>query len=348
MFFLDSAGRFDYTDNGWKAFVFENVRYERKNGRDTTMKRLIAFCLALILPCCAAWGETASFGSVSFDRNAAYIDLGEYAVGEKEFGGFISFLQEFPNLQRVDMFATQIDRYGVQKLEEALPGVSFGWTLQLMKYKDKHIVRSDAEYFSTLHGVCPNHGNNDFVLMKYCTNLKALDLGHNDLTDLSFLLNMPHLRVLILGENPNLKDIGPLSELQELEYLELFTCAFTDITPLTKLPNLMDLNLANNKVRDWRPLMEMKQLKRLWISGMCAKQMTAAEREELQNALPDTKIVFDGEPTQNGWRYISNSPQVMDPHYEVVAEMAKTNAYIPFADSVSEAESENPQAEQTK
>ena len=76
-----------------------NTRYERNNGKDSSMKRLIAFCLALILPCCAAWGETASFGGVSFDRNAAYIDLGEYAVGEKEFGGFISFLQEFPDLQ---------------------------------------------------------------------------------------------------------------------------------------------------------------------------------------------------------------------------------------------------------
>ena len=300
------------------------------------MKRFSALLLGLLLLCAAASGDSAAFGGVSFDRNAEWIDLGEAAVDTRELDAFIAFLKEFPNLKKVDMFATQIDRTGVQKLEEALPEVEFGWTLQLMKYKNKHIVRTDATYFSTLHGVCPNHSNDDFLLLKYCTELRALDLGHNNLTDLSFLRNMPRLRVLILGENQKLKDIEVISELQELEYLELFTCAFTDITPLTKLPNLMDLNLANNKVQDWRPLKEMKQLKRLWISGMCAQAMTKAERQELQDALPYTTIVFTGEPTDNGWRYTSKKKKEMDPHYAVIAAMAESGAYIPFEDSAPE------------
>ena len=294
------------------------------------MKKIFALLLGLLLLCGAALAEEVSFGAVSFDRDAEAIDMGDQAV--EDFEGFIAFLQEFPNLKKVDMFATQVTKKQVSMLEEALPDVQFGWTMQLMKYKNKHIVRSDAEAFSTLHGVCPNHRSEEFALLKYCTHMLALDLGHNNLTDITFLLNMPRLRVLILGENQKLRDISVLAELQDLEYLELFTCGIKDITPLTKLPNLIDLNLANNSVQDWRPLKEMKQLKRLWISGMCGKNMTAAERQELEEALPDTIIMYKGKPVDNGWR-TDPKTKVNDPHYEIVYEIFHTGVYIPFEES---------------
>ena len=77
----------------------------------------------------------------------------------------------------------------------------------------------------------------------------------------------------------------------------------------------------------------MKQLKRLWVSGMCAKKMTAAERQELQDALPDTQIMFEGEPTDNGWREDPVTKE-QHPHYRVVYEIFHTGVYIPFEDSV--------------
>ena len=295
------------------------------------MKKIFALLLGLLLLFGAALAEEVSFGAVSFDRDAEAIDMGDQAV--EDFKGFIAFLQEFPNLKKVDMFATQVTKNQVSMLEEALPDVQFGWTMQLMKYKNKHLVRSDAEAFSTLHGVCPNHRSEEFALLKYCTNMLALDLGHNNLTDITFLLNMPRLRVLILGENQKLRDISVLAELQDLEYLELFTCGIKDISPLTKLPRLIDLNLANNSVKDWRPLKEMKQLKRLWISGLCGKKaLTAEERQELEEALPDTVIMYKGKPTDNGWR-TDPKTKVNDPHYEIVYEMFHTGVYIPFEES---------------
>ena len=298
------------------------------------MRKIIALLLAGLLVWGAAGaeetGEAVSFGGVSFSRDTEYIDMGEETVASMD--DFIAFLKEFPNLKKVDMFATQVTAAQVGKLTEALPEVAFGWKLQLMKYKDRHIVRTDAEAFSTLHGKCPNHASSEFGLLKYCTNLLALDLGHNNLTDLSFLLNMPRLRVLILGENQKLKNIEALAELKDLEYLELFTCGIKDITPLTKLPNLIDLNLANNSVADWRPLKEMKQLKRLWISGMGAHAMTAAEKAELEEALPDTKIMYKGQPTDNGWR-TDPATKENDPHYEIVYEIFHTGKYIPFEES---------------
>ena len=294
------------------------------------MKKIFALLLGFLLLCGAALAEEVSFGAVSFDRDAEAIDMGDQVV--EDLRDFIAFLKEFPNLKHVDMFATQVTKKQVSMLEEALPDVQFGWTMQLMKYKNKHIVRSDAEAFSTLHGVCPNHRSEEFALLKYCTNMLALDLGHNNLTDITFLLNMPRLRVLILGENQKLRDISVLAELQDLEYLELFTCGIKDISPLTKLPHLTDLNLANNSVQDWRPLKEMKQLKRLWISGMCGKALTAEERQELEEALPDTVIMYKGKPTDNGWR-TDPKTKVNDPHYDIVYEMFHTGIYIPFEES---------------
>ena len=294
------------------------------------MRKAAAVLLVLLLLSGAALADEVSFGSVSFDRDAEHIDMGDQAV--QDFSAFIAFLKEFPGLKSVDMFATQVTAEQVGMLEDALPDIRFGWTLQLMRYKNKHIVRTDAEAFSTLHGVCPNHPSEEFALLKYCTNLLALDLGHNYLTDISFMLNMPRLRVLILGENQKLKNIEVIGELQDLEYLELFTCGIRDISPLTKLPNLMDLNLCNNKVQDWRPLKEMTQLKRLWISDMGEHAMSAAEKQELREALPDTEIMFTGKPTDNGWR-TDPKTKASHPHYAVIYEMFHTGVYIPFEES---------------
>ncbi|MBR4576942.1 MAG: hypothetical protein IKO25_07040 [Clostridia bacterium] len=290
------------------------------------MKRfwaLLLCVLCLLFVPFSALADSVSFGGMEFDPEAASIDLGDQKV--ENFKDFIRFLGQFPNLKKVDMFATQIKADQVEELRLAFPEVTFGWTLQLMKYKNDHIVRTDAEAFSTLHGHHPYHYSKEFVLLNYCTELLALDLGHNFLSDISFLANMPRLRVLILADNGNMKNIEVLSGLKDLEYLELFTCGITDISPLKDLPNLMDLNLCNNKVKDWRPLKEMKQLRRLWISKMCTPRMTAAEKQELQEALPDTTIVFDGEPTEKGWR--------KDPHYDIIYEIFHTGKYIPFAES---------------
>ena len=73
-------------------------------------------------------------------------------------------------------------------------------------------------------------------------------------------------------------------------------------------------------------LMQLKGLKRLW-TGHCIKGLTGSGPmvEQLRQALPDTLVVAEGEPTQNGWRD--------DPHYAVIQEMFQKGAYIPFAES---------------
>ncbi len=313
-------------------------RINNKCRKVSRMKALFIILICLLLVTGTVLAEPLSFSNCTFDSSAEYIDMNDHIV--EDFPSFFTFLLQFPNLKKVDMYATQLDEETVGKFAAAFPQINFGWTLRM---KDYHAVRTDAEVFSTLHdGIHPRHTNEDFAFLKYCTNLKALDLGHNNLTDVAFLECMPELRVLILADNPSLTSVEKISMLANLEYLELFSCGIVDISCLTNLTNLMDLNLSRNIVKDWRPLKEMKQLRRLWISGMCSPAMTPAERQELQSALPDTRIVYFGDPTDNGWR---NDPitNAKHPHYNAIFTMFKTGCYVPFEDSISPITSETGQ-----
>ena len=98
-------------------------------------------------------------------------------------------------------------------------------------------------------------------------------------------------------------------------------------------------------MEDWRPLKEMTWLKRLWIPGMTAQAMSAADLQELQEALPDTVIMADRkyakDPVGNGWR-TDPKTKVNDPHYDIIYEIFHTGVYIPFVESAPLPEEEVP------
>ena len=52
----------------------------------------------------------------------------------------------------------------------------------------------------------------------------------------------------------------------------------------------------------------------------------------LEEALPDTVIMYTGKPTDNGWRTIPGT-KTNDPHYDVIYEIFHTGVYIPFEES---------------
>ena len=58
--------------------------------------------------------------------------------------------------------------------------------------------------------------------LKYVHGLKALDLGHNDITTLDWLHYCPDLELLILSDNWKIKDMTEIGALTHLQYLERF------------------------------------------------------------------------------------------------------------------------------
>ncbi len=172
----------------------------------------------------------------------------------------------FPNITKVEMCNCGFSNEKMGELREQYPQVQFVWNIKFLRYT----VRTDAQVFSTLVDLGDSFmgDQDDFSpLFKYCTELRALDLGHHYITDISEIVNLKKLQVLILADN-KITDISPLAELKDLNYVELFFNRFTDLTPLTKLPKLEDVNICfNRRVTNPTVMTECKNLKRLYISG---------------------------------------------------------------------------------
>ncbi len=138
----------------------------------------------------------------------------------------------------------------------------------------------------------------DLVNLKYCRDMVCIDLGHGHATHCAWAANMPHLKYLILADNP-VTDISGLENCKELIYLELFLTNVTDLSPLTSCTALEDLNICYDPVEDVTPLLQMTWLKRLWWSGIGNWEW----RQQLQEHLPETEFLFSGiSSTGGGWR----------------------------------------------
>ena len=291
------------------------------------MKRLLALALLLTVLCGtfpAAAVEVVTFGDkVSVFADTAYVDLGETVV--RDYNAFYAFLDQLPNVKKVDMFATRIRPRQIDALVERYPDIEFGWTMQIAE----HVIRTDWTAFSTLHySGATVHSTKDLSYVRYCKNLRALDLGHNAVEKLDFLYELPELRVLIMACN-RLTDITPIASLTHLEYLELFSNHIADITPLTGLTHLMDLNLSFNDIEDLTPLCALTGLRRLWIYNsrerFKRKPVPEDQLAALQLAIPDCVINTKSNPTEGGWRE--------HPHFETFHAFFRTNVYVPFEDS---------------
>lgn len=303
------------------------------------MRKLLILGLllaALMGVCLTAGAETAAYGRFTADTDAAYIDLGDTYV--KDYKEFMAFLDQFPNLERVDMYTTQIKKADIEALAERYPRVKFGWTMVITASDHKHFIRTDATAFSTLHNnQSRQHRSADFSILKYCTELLALDIGHNSVDDLSFLYDLPNLRVLIIACN-QVQDITPLASLKHLEYAEIFKNKISDLTPLAELTSLIDLNICFNKVKDWTPLHGLTNVQRLWLyNSNNYSDNDPVPRDAvnaLKEALPDAYVDAKSYSTNGGWRE--------HPRYDVIYQMFKTGVYIPFAESAPLEEAEMP------
>ena len=285
--------------------------------------RCVVFC-CLVCLAMAAEGSTearqvSAFG-LRFDPDTTLVDLGDTRV--EDFEALSLLLDQLPRVETVNLYASRVPREQMAYLTARYPQAFFGFTL----YVAEHVIRTDQTAFSTLHNNrAPTHTSQDFDVLRYCTRLQALDLGHNNLTDLRFLENLTELRVLILAVN-HISDISPLKNLTRLEYAELFKNKITDITPLANMSRLLDLNLCFNYIKDYAVLEKLTALQRLWLynSNNCSTKDPVKQEviTRLKAALPNCRIDTVSYSTLGGWRE--------HPRYFTIFEIFKTSVYQPF------------------
>ena len=235
------------------------------------------------------------FAGVTLDTSSMEIDLSGVQISGID--DLAAVLGCFPCLDRAVMCGCGLSDADMAALSERLPDIHFVWEVSFGKWK----LRTDATAFSTLNSNDSQRFTSaDFAPLRYCTDLRALDLGHNRITDISFLEPLTELRILILADN-RVSDITPLGKLTKLEYLEMFMNDITDLTPLAELHNLLDLNICHCKAVDTAPLRGLTQLKRLWFSYN--REMPKSEIDAVIAALPDCECnstIFYA--THGGWR----------------------------------------------
>ena len=100
--------------------------------------------------------------------------------------------------------------------------------------------------------------------LEHATQLTVLDLGHNNIIDVSPLSGLRQLTVLDLWAN-EVVNISPLSELTQLASLYISYNGFTDVSPLSALTQLTTLDLENNNIIDVSALSGLTQLTELYL-----------------------------------------------------------------------------------
>ena len=206
-------------------------------------------------------------------------------------------LPYFYDLERVIMCDCGISNEEMDALGKRNPDIRFVWTVSI---GPNVRLRTDATYFMPYqYGA---HLNNSHVAnLKYCIDLICIDLGHMDVSDVSFLQYMPHMKYLLIAISP-VSDISAVAGMQELEYAELFTTKIRDYSPLLSCPNLKDLNICYATPDDYSVLAQLTQLETLYIKEWTPRDYI----DELQEALPNTKIVSRSKEspssTADGWR----------------------------------------------
>lgn len=205
------------------------------------------------------------------------------------------------NLRQLDMDSCGVSNEEMEVIRDQLPQVKVIWRIW---FGDSYSVRTDVKMILASK---PSIGGTLYTgncePIKYCKDLRYIDLGHNTLiSEIGFLSDMPKLEVAILAKN-ELTDISPLASCPMLEYLEIQGTWVSDLSPLSGLKNLKHLNFCSCPyINDISPLYGLTQMERLWVGGsMC--NVPPEQVEEMQKCVPDCLINTTAAETEGQWRY---------------------------------------------
>ncbi|MBR0353393.1 MAG: hypothetical protein IJH53_09355 [Oscillospiraceae bacterium] len=215
------------------------------------------------------------------------------------------------NLRKVVMCKCGINDEKMDALNKKYDDVRFVWTVFLGTPKrgnPGYELRTDTTYFISSLQLGEEYAYRLFddtaAPLKYCTDIVALDLGHNEITKCEFCRYMPNLRFFIAA-GTNLNDISPLADCKELYFLEVMFSSVHDLSPLLECKQLRHLNIcACPTAESLDILAQMTWLERCYMAGRSnydnSKQYAYVSSDEF---LPDTeKWLLGLEDFYGPWR----------------------------------------------
>ena len=205
-----------------------------------------------------------------------------------------------------------IDNEVAAQLRSEYPELNISWRIFAGRYSmmtDEEMVRM------------PNNlTNQEAELLKYCTNVKYMDLQGSKVYTIDFINYMPKLECLVLTST-KVSDITPLSNCPNLTWLEVSGCPIKDLSPLSSLKNLKFLNITNTVVSELDPLDEVP-LERI----NCVKSyVSTAELQEFSEKHDACEVVNTGNTVGHGWRYQDRRLTEPYPYYAQMIEIFRYN-----------------------
>lgn len=238
------------------------------------------------------YGKDFSLSDTEMDLNHISIDDQGALVRE--------VISCMPTLRYLDMDFCGVDDEHMAAIRDDFPDIKVVWRVW---FGGAYSVRTDVEkILASCPGAAGNLTKDNIGSLKYCTDVKYLDVGHNEiLKDISFVAYMPKLEVAILAML-NVEDISPLAGCKNLEFLEIQTNKITDLSPLRELTKLHHLNIAYNfELRDITPLYGLTSLERLWVGRFTP--IPEEQIAEMQKCVPGCVIETTYSDPHDGWRF---------------------------------------------
>jgi len=240
------------------------------------------------------YGAVVNSGAERIDLSGCSIDDGGAALEDA--------IAVMPDLTWVDLSGCGLSDEECDALNRKYDNIRIVWTVHIGGYS----VRTDAVAFTPMKDFKGGVNNDNAKNFKYCTEMIALDIGHQSVTDLDFLPYMPHLKYLVLSDS-SVRDITYVGELKELEFLEMFLTSVEDLSPLLGCENLRDLNYCYPSVYCAKSAMEiLPQLQALERLFFCGSGLSIQQKGLLLAAFPEsTEVVLADGPESTGidWRY---------------------------------------------
>ena len=224
--------------------------------------------------------------------------------------------------ERIEYVRVPIGNEGVNELRRALPllkscryflldncGIDNELLAQLRDEfpQTKIVWRLYIEYIGFLTDIKVLHltwmwTNQNIQILRYCNELEYFDIGHNTISDISFMAYLPNLKYAILSYN-YVRDVSPLANCKKLEMLELYFChLLEDISPLAECESLKLLNVSATKVHDISPVFKLKNLERFYC--IMNYGIPEEQQEQIYEELPDCWITFNQEIDKAvGWSF---------------------------------------------
>ncbi len=145
------------------------------------------------------------------------------------------------------------------------------------------ITKEDLLQIKTL-SIYSGEGINEIAGLEYMTNLEKLTLRESNVTDISVISGLRHLKYLDLSSS-SIESIQPVSKLENLDMLFLRDNKIADLTPLSQMKKIKILDLIGNNIKDLTPLFTVLSLEEVYLANNQISNLSGIEKLKNVNLL---------------------------------------------------------------